>query len=489
MLPMGARAYRRSLFAALIAAVLICSPLPVRATGAPGAPAAAPALEASYLAPLLSTPTQSRLPWTLSDPSHNARDRSSATAVGPKPATIVATSADVPMSASAPLVYGPAVQRAVYGLSANETGAGQTIAVIGWGDPISDADLAIWAAGTGVAPLTSGTGSGQIQWHSVSGGSSATVQSTQAEVAMDVEYAHAIAPQANLRVYLVPDTCDQTACKGDWSSLEAAVRQAVADGAKLVTGSWGDPESELGSDGISTFEPILQSAAAAGVSFFFASGDTGSAGGVEYPASSPWTVAVGGAQLNAADPSSAANLAGWSLSGGGCSTQLARPAWQPAVLAGCANRAVPDLALDGDPHTGVPIYFSLGNAQGWLVAGGTSLAAPMAAALYADVCAEAACGWANPALATASTRSGAYSPVLAGSNGDYQAGPGWNPITGWGVPNFAVWRSAMAGAAPAGTAVPTATPVPAAPTATAVRVLPTASPTRVPRPPRGPRPS
>ncbi|MGH2409750.1 MAG: S53 family peptidase, partial [Chloroflexota bacterium] len=316
-----------------------------------------------------------------------------------------------------------------------------------------------------------------------------TVQSTQAEVAMDVEYAHAIAPQANLRVYFVPDTCDPTACKGDWSSLEGAVSTAVADGAKVVTGSWGDLESDLGSAGISTFEPILQSAAATGVSFFFASGDTGSAGGVAYPASSPWAVAVGGAQLSASDPASAANLSGWPLSGGGCSTLLARPAWQSAVLVGCANRAVPDLALDADPNTGVPIYFSLGTTQGWLIAGGTSLATPMAAALYADACAEAACGWANPALATAGTQSGAYSSVLAGSNGDYQAGPGWNAITGWGVPNFAIWRTALAGAAPSGTAVPTATPVPAAPTATAtaIRVPPTASPTRVPRPPRGSR--
>ncbi|HXT35334.1 MAG TPA: S53 family peptidase [Chloroflexota bacterium] len=479
---METRRNRRCIYAALILAGLVCTPaLPI--TSVPGAPVSS-ALEASYFGLLLSASIGSSFSWPLSG---SLRGGPSLTVSVPQPTARVAGYADVPMSASAPMVYGPAVQRAVYGLSANETGAGQTIAVIGWGDPLSDANLATWASGSGVAPLTSGSGAGQVQWLSVSGGSASTTQSTQAEVAMDVEYAHAIAPQASLRVYFVPDTCDQIACKGDWGSLEAAVSAAVADGAKIITGSWGAHESELGDAGISTFEPILQAAAATGVSFFFASGDTGSAGGVEYPASSPWAVAVGGAQLNAADPSSAANLAGWPLSGGGCSTQIARPSWQPAVLAGCANRAVPDLALDADPNTGVPIYFSLGSAQGWLIAGGTSLATPMAAALYADVCAEAACGWANPALATAGTQAGAYSPVLSGSNGDYQAGPGWNALTGWGVPNFAVWRAAMAGAAPAAPTDPTATPIPAAPSATAIRVVPTASPTRAARPSHGSR--
>ena len=480
---MGTRRNRRYVCAALTTTALMRALVALPLAGAPSAPVTS-ALEASYLGPLLSAPVGRAFPWPLSDPLLGGR---SITASVPQPTAHVAKYADVPMSASAQMVYGPAVQRAVYGLSANETGAGQTIAVIGWGDPISDADLATWASGSGVAPLTSGSGAGQVQWLSVSGGSSSTVQSTQAEVAMDVEYAHAIAPQASLRVYFVPDTCDSTACKGDWGSLEAAVSAAIADGAKVITGSWGAHESDLGGMGISTFEPILQAAVASGVSFFFASGDTGSAGGVEYPASSPWAVAVGGAQLNAADPSSAANLAGWSLSGGGCSTQLARPSWQPAVLAGCENRAVPDLALDADPNTGVPIYFSLGTAQGWLIAGGTSLATPMAAALYADRCAEAACGWANPALATAGTQAGAYSPVLAGSNGDYQAGPGWNALTGWGVPNFAVWRAAMAGAAPTTPEVPAVTPIPVAPSATAIRAVPTASPTRAVRPPHGPR--
>ncbi|HVA90976.1 MAG TPA: S53 family peptidase [Chloroflexota bacterium] len=444
-------------------------------------------LEASYFSPVVVQPASGSVLPRIFKGKHGVTPSAVGAGASTGTAGRVANAVDVPMSASAQMVYGPAVQRSAYGLSASETGAGQTLAVVGWGEPISDADLATWAAATGVAPLSSGTGAGQVQWLSVAGGSSGTVQSSQAEVAMDVEYAHAIAPRANLRVYFVPDTCDQSACKGDWTSLEAAVNMAVSDGAKVVTGSWGGPETELAGAGITTFEPILKAATETGVSFFFASGDAGSAGGVEYPASSPWAVAVGGAQLSAAGPSSASAFTGWSRSGGGCSTQLGRPAWQPAVLPGCVNRAVPDLALDADPNTGVPIYFSLGNSQGWLIAGGTSLAAPMAAALYADACAEGTCGWVNPALAAASAQSGAFSPVLTGSNGDYQAGPGWNAVTGWGVPNFAVWRAAMAGVAPAAPAVPAATPVVAVPSATVIRVVPTASPTRAARPPHGPR--
>lgn len=397
-------------------------------------------------------------------------------------ARAAAHQADVPLSPSAQLTFGPAVQRAVYGLDANQTGAGQTIAIIGWGNPIADSDLAAWSAATGVTPLTAGTSAGQVQWISVLGGSQATLQGTQAEVAMDVEYAHAIAPAASLRVYLVPDRCDATACQGDWDSLEAAVSMALADGARIVAGSWGNPESVLAGPAISTFEAILQPATANRASFFFASGDTGSSTGVEYPAASPWAVAIGGVGLSSAQPTNATGVSGWSLSGGGCSSQFARPAWQPAVLAGCTNRAVPDLALDGDPNTGVPVYFSYGGTQGWLIGGGTSLATPMAAALYADACASWSCGWANPALAAASQRAGAYAPVLTGSNGAYQAGAGWNAVAGWGVPNWPQWYAALAGVAPdsqATVAAPSATPAP--PVATATRIPPTATPTRGPR--------
>jgi len=401
-----------------------------------------------------------------------------------------ASVADITLSPSPMLDYAPLVQRGLIGLDTHATGAGQTIAIIGWGDAISDADLSAWALGTGEPLIAEGLGAGKVQWIPLLGGSAMTSQGAQAELAMDVEYAHAMAPQATIRVYLAPDRCDSSGCLGDWAGLEAAVTVAVADGAKIIAGSWGGLESDLSTDGTGALEPVLQAAAQVGVSFFFASGDVGSAGGVEYPASSPWAVAVGGATLNPGQPRSALGLAAWSRSGGGCSSLFARPSWQPAVLAGCANRAVPDLALDGDPNTGAPVYLSYGGQRGWLLGGGTSLAAPMAAALYADACAEVSCGWANPTLAKADLQPGAYSPVLTGSNGAYQAGAGWNAVTGWGVPNWPIWLTALGGvpvsqvvsAAPAG---PTSTPAAPAPAATVVPPTPTA--TKIARLPRGSR--
>ncbi len=69
------------------------------------------------------------------------------------------------------------------------------------------------------------------------GGSAMTSQATQAEIAMDVEYAHVIAPQAALRVYLTPDRCTSFGCLDDWASLLAAVTVAVKDGANIIAGS------------------------------------------------------------------------------------------------------------------------------------------------------------------------------------------------------------------------------------------------------------
>src|SRR4029077_11824690 len=62
----------------------------------------------------------------------------------------------------------------------------------------------------------------------------------------------------------------------------------------------------------------------------------------------------------------------------GCSAYVPRPAWQKS---GCKSRATVDVAAVADPQTGVSMYDSL--AGGWLVAGGTSIGAPLIAAAYA----------------------------------------------------------------------------------------------------------
>src|SRR6185312_16301356 len=134
----------------------------------------------------------------------------------------------------------------------------------------------------------------------------------------------------------------------------------------------------------------FQLAKAAGITFYFASGDHGSSSGdgsgngaaiPTYPADSPYVVAVGGTALTVNSGTSTYNSeTTWSGSGGGCSvlSANARPSWQiftvgPNVAPTCAGRAEPDVSADADPSIGayVDVY------NGAFQIGGTSLATPL----------------------------------------------------------------------------------------------------------------
>ena len=93
--------------------------------------------------------------------------------------------------------------------------------------------------------------------------------------------------------------------------------------------------------------------------------------------------AVGGTSLTPAATSRGFTESAWSGAGSGCSAFEPKPAWQHDT--GCAGRTVADVAAVADPTTGVAVYDSTphNNQSGWLVAGGTSVAAPLVAATYA----------------------------------------------------------------------------------------------------------
>jgi subtilase family serine protease len=109
-----------------------------------------------------------------------------------------------------------------------------------------------------------------------------------------------------------------------------------------------------------------------------ASGDYGF--GLSYPASSRYVTAVGGTTLTRAGNARGWTESVWTGAGSGCSTKNAKPAWQDDT--GCAKRTVADVSAVADPATGVAVYHSYG-AGGWLVFGGTSVAAPIIAGVYA----------------------------------------------------------------------------------------------------------
>jgi subtilase family serine protease len=187
------------------------------------------------------------------------------------------------------------------------------------------------------------------------------------------------------------------------------------------------------------------------------SGDTGAISDdgpprqVSLPASDPLVLAVGGTTLDATQPAGTylgemAWNGGTDASGGGYSSLFARPSYQNGIVRAGATRGVPDVAANADSATGMALEYSDGELR---AATGTSAATPLWAAVIALADQEAGqhLGFVNPAIyaiarSPASHRT--FHDVVTGDNSvlwptgvivGYNAGPGWDPVTGWGSPD------------------------------------------------------
>ncbi len=275
------------------------------------------------------------------------------------------------------------------------------------------------------------------------------------ETTMDVEWAHALAPDAHLQVYEIIKSGDFSNYK---QHLADMLQAALAQGATVISISLRGTGSVLCSTiwAALTLHKVFQQVADKGVSVFVASGDYGDrpcqtrhSRGTVYPAADPYVTAVGGTRLTLNSDDTYRSETAWPGSGGGTNSDFGRPSWQrgPGSF-DSTYRGVPDVAFDADPRSGVLVYL-----QGqWLVEGGTSLGAPCWAALWAlaeqqhEARTHHALGWANPllyGLANSSQRNKVFHDVTTGSNGYWQAGPGWDDVTGWGSPNAAALVSAL----------------------------------------------
>ncbi len=268
-----------------------------------------------------------------------------------------------------PSGYGPSDLRSAYALPANG-GAGQTIAIVdAYDDPNAASDMATYRAQYGLPACGSGCFTKVSQT-----GSTTSLPSPDAgwaeETSLDLDMVSAIAPNAH--IILVEATSPTMA------NLGTSVNRGVTMGAKFVSNSYGGGESSSDTSYDNSYfnHP--------GVAITVSSGDSGY--GVEYPAASKYVTAVGGTALNRAS-----NARGWSESvwstnssegaGSGCSSYDAKPSWQHD--SGCSRRTVADVSAVADPATGVAVYDTYG-VGGWLVFGGTSVAAPLIAGVYAD---------------------------------------------------------------------------------------------------------
>jgi hypothetical protein len=233
------------------------------------------------------------------------------------------------------------------------------------------------------------------------------------ETSTDIETAHAVCQ--NCKILLVEANDPR------YEDLEAAENEAVELGATEISNSWGGPQE--GSDGKAFDHPGIVITASAGDDGYLnwtgieaaekaeqQEEKTGYFAGADYPATSPDVVAVGGTKLTMSegvrssesvwneDPSSEHTNQG--AGGGGCSLSFTAPPWQQAVpdwsRVGCGSRrAVADVSADADPYTGVAVYDSVPSIQEepsgelvnmplqWWPIGGTSVASPIIASMFA----------------------------------------------------------------------------------------------------------
>lgn len=185
------------------------------------------------------------------------------------------------------------------------------------------------------------------------------------ETSLDVEWAHAIAPDA--KILLV-----EAATPSGANLLKAIDYASGKKDVVAVSMSWGgaefSEEVSLDSHFVSTH----------GVTFFASSGDNG--WGASWPAASPYVVGVGGTTLSFSQNGSLEKEKAWEGSGGGISAYEVQPAYQADYEIPKAKhmRAIPDVSYNADPQSGFPVYVG---GKGWGTVGGTSAGAPQWAAI------------------------------------------------------------------------------------------------------------
>ncbi|HUN31425.1 MAG TPA: S53 family peptidase [Trebonia sp.] len=297
-------------------------------------------------------------------------------------------------------------------------------------------------------------------------------QAAPEEVA-DTEVVHALAPDAAIRVVLIPSSYTASTATVS-AAVIAAVQRGLTQGG-VISLSAGAGEQCFTPAELAKWNQVLQAAQRDQVTVVASMGDSGAAAsacppetgsaavkGVDLPASDPLTLAVGGTRLLASQATGAyisetvwntSSPAGPAAGGGGFSALFSRPAYQDGIAGIGAARGVPDVAADADPDTGMALAISDGGRQPLLIgAGGTSVAAPLWAAVIAlaDQYARRDLGFVNPALyqiGRSTHYHQAFHDVTTGNNTGqiggqtitgYPAGPGWDPATGWGSPNAQV---------------------------------------------------
>ena len=306
--------------------------------------------------------------------------------------------------------------RPVYNLPS--TGGSGLIAIVdAFHYATAENDLNVFSQAFGLPPCTISNGCFNVVF--ASGTQPRNNCGWAQEAALDIEWAHAMAPGA--RIVLVE------AATNSFADLFQAVDVAAGlAGVTQVSMSWGGSEfsSEASNDG-----HMLKT----GVVFFASSGDTG--GVTIYPGVSPNVVSAGGTTIHRDRNGNFTGETGWSGSGGGPSKYETRPSYQDGIasIVG-AKRGSPDFSFDADPNSGVSVYDSMRcqGASGWLVFGGTSVSSPSLAGIV-----NLAGGATSSAAELATIYANFSNPsdfrdIVSGTAGSFSCTVGWDFVTGVG---------------------------------------------------------
>ena len=320
--------------------------------------------------------------------------------------------------------YTPCDLQSAYSLPSATAGSGQTVAIVdAFDDPNAESDLATYRSNNSLSACT--TANGCFRKVDQTGGTNYPPGDVgwAEEISLDVDMVSAICPNCHILLVEANDN--------SFANLAAAVDEAAALHANAISNSYGASESSLALTYASHYNHPGSAVTAS-------SGDSGF--GVQFPADLPYVTAVGGTSLTHANNSRGWSEAAWSGAGSGCSSLVAQPSWQSSnsnITSVCANRAVADVSADADPNTGVDVYDTYG-VTGWLVFGGTSVASPIIASVYALAGNASSVNYGSYPYLNGNASN--LFDVTSGSNGSCgnllcNAGPGWDGPTGLGTPD------------------------------------------------------
>jgi subtilase family serine protease len=318
-----------------------------------------------------------------------------------------------------PSGYSPANLHDAYKMTSS--GSTSTIVAIvdAYGYTNAEADLGVYRTQFGLPSCTTANNCfRKFNQNGVQGSYPAQNTGWAQETALDLDMASAMCP--NCKIYLIEAT------SSSYANLATAENTAASKGAHAISNSYGGAES-----GTTSYESAYNHP---GVAVTVSSGDDGYAAGPQFPATSPHVTAVGGTHLVTASNSRGWTETVWVDAGSGCSKVYAKPTWQHDAT--CTKRMEADVSAVADPNTGVAVYGPVNSrSSGWLVFGGTSVAAPLIAGVYG------ANGGAVNYGSDPYNNTGALFDVTSGSNGSCggsyycTAKVGYDGPTGLGTPN------------------------------------------------------